>query len=185
MSGNENEESALVANGDGDQQPAQQERPEILQQPSRLESFFALTKSFIIRALLIYFITSFFRRPQPNPQQQGDTAAAVRSHAAFNFFENGTMFDLYVYLSEDFDFKKFNDPESFVWFQDGLVYGDWYSGKEGDGSYIKNLKFKPSKQLQNNGSIYLHTYVTKTGRSPDPASGDDYAGFEVSYARDC
>lgn len=149
-----------------------------------MESFFALTKSLIIRALIIYFITSFFRRPAPQAQQQQQAAQGdVRSHAAFNYFENGTMFDMYVYLSEDFEFKKFNDPASFVWLQDGLVYGDWYSGKDGDGTYTKSLKFKPSPRLQNNGSIYLHTYIVKTGKSPDPAAGEDYAGFEVAYSR--
>lgn len=35
----------------------------------------------------------------------------------------------------------------------------------------------------NNGSIYMHAYVTKNGKSPDPSSGDDYAGFEFAYIR--
>lgn len=143
-----------------------------------------MTKSFIIRALIIYFITSFFRRPQTqNLQQPQGGDKNVKSHVAFNLFENGTMFDLYVYLSEDIDFKKFNDPESFVWFQDGLVYGDWYSGRNRDGNYEKTIKFKTSQRLQNNGSIYLHTYITKTGKSPDPSAGEDYGGLEVSYSR--
>ncbi|KAG7197443.1 hypothetical protein KM043_013295 [Ampulex compressa] len=33
-------------------------------QPTRLESFFAITKSLIIRGLIIYFISYLFRRPQ-------------------------------------------------------------------------------------------------------------------------
>lgn len=154
-------------------------------QPSRFEGYFALTKSLMVRALIIYLITSFFRRPQATPpvDEKSAQGEVARSHAAFNYFENGTMFDMYVYLSEDFEFKKFNDPAAFVWLQDGLVYGDWYSGTNGDGSYTKSLKFKPSPRLQNNGSIYLHTYMVKTGKSPDPAAGEDYAGFEVAYAR--
>jgi hypothetical protein len=149
-----------------------------------MESFFAITKSLILRALVIYFITSFFRRPQP-PQtgQNENDPKGIRSNPAWNFFENGTMFDMHFYVSEDFQFKSFNDPSALVWFQDGLVYGDWYSGKNGDGSYTRSVKVEASEKLQNNGSIYLHIYATKTGKSPDPSSGDDYAGFEVAYTR--
>jgi Cleft lip and palate transmembrane protein 1 (CLPTM1) len=147
-----------------------------------LESFFAVTKSLIIRALIIYFITSFFRRPQPNSSQQ-NVDTATNHHVAWNFFENGTLFDLHIYMSEDSDFKKFNDPSSLIWFREGLVYGDWSSGKNNDGTYTQSIKFKASENLKNNGSIYLHIYITKTGKSPDPASGEDYAGFEVAYSR--
>ena len=149
-----------------------------------MESFFAITKSLILRALVIYFITSFFRKPATPPPQPGDpNSPAARTNPAWNFFENGTMFDLHFYVSEDYEFKSFHEPSALVWFQDALVYGDWYSGKNGDGTYSRTVKVKPTMRLQNNGSIYLHTYATKTGRSPDPRSGDDYAGFEVAYNR--
>lgn len=154
------------------------------QQPSRLESFFAITKSLIIRALIIYFITSFFRRPQPTPQtasNSGDVSTA-RQMPAFNYFENGTIFDMHVYISEDFDFKKFNDPSSLVWFST-FTYGDWYSGKNNDGIYTKDIKIQASENLMNNGSIYLHTYITKMGKSPNPDALADYAGFEIAYNR--
>lgn len=159
--------------------------PQIVEPPSRLESFFAITKSLILRALVIYFITSFFRKPAAPPVvSDGDPSApALLSNPAWNFFENGTMFDLHFYVSEDFEFKAFNDPSSLVWFQDGLVYGDWYSGKNHDGTYTRSTTIKASEKLQNNGTIYLHTYATKTGKSPDPSAGDDYAGFEFAYNR--
>lgn len=131
---------------------------------------------------MIYFITSFFRKPQATPVAPGDDPQGIRN-PAWNFFENGTMFDMHFYVSEDFEFKAFNDRSKLVWFQDGLVYGDWYSGKDHDGSYTSSAKIKPSQKLQNNGTIYLHMYATKTGKSPDPSTGDDYAGFEVSYVR--
>lgn len=143
-----------------------------------------MSKSLILRALIIYFITSFFRRPQSQPAENDPNAVAVgRVPPAWNFFENGTMFDLFVYVSEDFEFKKFNDPSALVWFQDGLVYGDWYSGKNGDGMYTRSTRIKASEKLMNNGSIYMHTFITKTGKSPDPSAGDEYAGFETGYSR--
>lgn len=156
-----------------------------MQPPSRMESFFALTKSLIIRALIIYFITSFFRRPAATPPASTDDPASpvARSQPSWNYFENGTMFDLHFYVSEDYEFRKFSDASALVWFQDGLVYGDWYSGKDRDGTYSKTIQIKASEKLQHNGTIYLHTYATKTGKTPDPAAGDEYAGFEVAYSR--
>ena len=35
------------------------------QQPQERASFFSVAKGLIVRALIIYFISSFFRRPQP------------------------------------------------------------------------------------------------------------------------
>lgn len=155
-----------------------------MQPPSRMESFFALTKSLVIRAVIIYFITSFFRRPQTQPATEGDSAVgAVKQPPSWNYFENGTMFDLSFYVSEDYVFKAFNDPKALVWYLDGLVYGEWYGGKNNDGTYTKTAHIKASEKLQNNGTIYLHIYATKTGKSPDPAAGDEYAGFEVAYMR--
>lgn len=93
------------------------------------------------------------------------------------------MFDLHFYVSEEYIFKSFNDPEALVWIQDALVYGDWSGGKNGDGTFTRTTKIKASRKLQNNGTIYLHTYATKSGMSPDPSAGDDYAGFEIAYNR--
>lgn len=156
-----------------------------MQPPSRLESFFALSKSLVIRAVIIYFITSFFRRPQtPAVMPEGETGVGgVKQPPSWNYFENGTMFDLSFYVSEDFHFKSFHDPNALVWYHDGLVYGDWYAGKNGDGTYTRTAQIKASEKLKNNGTVYLHIYATKAGKSPDPAAGDEYAGFEVAYMR--
>ncbi|XP_070493644.1 putative lipid scramblase CLPTM1 [Chironomus tepperi] len=170
-----NEGNAAVQNAPNDQQ--QQQPPQ-----SRFESFFALTKTFIVRALIIYLITSFFRRPQPTPPANSGDVSTSRQVPAFNYFENGTIFDMHVYVSEDYDFSKFNDPEALVWFST-FTYGDWSSGVNNDGAYTKNIKIKASENLMNNGSIYLHTYVTKTGKSPNPDALQDFAGFEIAYNR--
>lgn len=128
-----------------------------------------------------------FRKPQDTSQKQGTGEAgqsvAVRQQPAWNTFENGTLFDMYMYLSEDFEFDDFNDTSKLIWFQDGLIYGDWYGGENGDGTFSQSVNFHPSKTLQNNGSIYLHIYVTKWGKSPSPYAGDEYAGKELGYSR--
>lgn len=43
---------------------------------------------------------------------------------------------------------------------------------------FKSLLFQ---SLRNNGSIYLHVYITLHGYSPDPSTGRRYAGNLMSY----
>lgn len=151
-------------------------------QPSRLESFFAITKSLIIRALIIYFISSFFRRPDNNSKTPHAVSDARLQ--AVNIFPNGTLFDLSVYLSEFENFRQFDDPQSLIWFEEGLIYGDWHSGPSQDGSRILEYSFTPSERLKKNGTIYLHIYVTKSGKSPNPKAGKGtYANDYMSYSR--
>uniref|UniRef100_A0A8D8ME80 Cleft lip and palate transmembrane protein 1 homolog n=1 Tax=Culex pipiens TaxID=7175 RepID=A0A8D8ME80_CULPI len=151
-------------------------------QPSRMESFFAITKSLILRALVIYFISSFFRKPAPDApvnQVGGDAKSRI---TAWNLFDNGTMFDLYVYVSDDPAVVNFSDPSALVWLQEDLMYGDWYGGRDGDGIFTVNTQIKASERLMNNGSIFLHTYVTRAGKSPNPDAGDEFAGKYMGYA---
>ncbi|XP_003699489.2 putative lipid scramblase CLPTM1 [Megachile rotundata] len=153
-------------------------------QPTHLESFFAITKSLIIRALIIYFVSYLFKRSQTDNNSQSPNIVNPARSQAVNIFENGTLFDMHIYLSESENFKDFNDPQSLVWIEQGLIYGDWYSGPDKDGSRVREHKFVPSDKLKNNGSIYLHVYVTKSGKSPNPKAGKNvYAGDYMSYSR--
>lgn len=153
-------------------------------QPTRAENFFAITKSLIIRALIIYFVSSFFRKPAVTPNGAGDqqknAVATGPKTNAWNYFENGTLFDLHVWLSEHAEDVNFKDKSNLVWLQEDLVYGDWASGPEGNGIYRRNLKIKTSNHLMNNGSMYLHSFVTKAGESPDPSS-DHFSRGMMGY----
>ena len=42
-------------------------------------------------------------------------------------------FDLYVYISEQPEFGEFKNPDSLVWVERGLVYGDWEGGPNKEG----------------------------------------------------
>ncbi|XP_058815657.1 putative lipid scramblase CLPTM1 [Topomyia yanbarensis] len=150
------------------------------QQPSRAESFFAIAKSLILRALVIYFISSFFRKPAPDAAVN-QTDVGKSKIVAWNLFDNGTMFDLHVYVSEDPRWVDFGNPNALVWLQEDLMYGDWYGGRNGDGIFTVNTQIKASERLMNNGSLYLHTFVTRAGKSPNPAAGADYAGKNMGY----
>lgn len=59
--------------------------------PQRAESFLAITKSLIVRALIIYFITSMFRRPQQATDVKSAGGAQIQRYPASNLFANGTV----------------------------------------------------------------------------------------------
>lgn len=186
-SSNESEANSLVERDGGEENVAEVDvNAEIDEQrrrmqPTKMESFFAITKSLIIRALVVYFITSFFRQPSPPKTDLKGPAAAVKG-PSINMFHNGTIFDMYCYVSEDETFSNFSDSKNLFWKQTGLIYGDWYSGENGDGSYTYSSTIRAPYTLQNNGSIYLHVYVLDSGKSPDP-NDKSYAGQYVSYSR--
>ncbi|XP_049789358.1 cleft lip and palate transmembrane protein 1 homolog [Schistocerca nitens] len=150
-------------------------------QPTRWESFFAIIKSLIIRALIIYFITSFFRAPAQTPDPNAPAGVSSSRRPAVNLFENGTIMDLYVYVSEQETFKEFDEPDALIWKKEGLVYGDWYSGPNGDGTYVHNTELIASENVRNNGSLYLHVFLTRHGKPPNPDSNK--ARAQVAYNR--
>lgn len=51
---------------------------------------------------------------------------------------------MYVYLSEDSYISKIDDEE-LIWKKTDLVYGDWASGPNNDGTYTVQTSFIPSK----------------------------------------
>ncbi|KAL1122303.1 hypothetical protein AAG570_003708 [Ranatra chinensis] len=154
--------------------------------------FLDITKSLILRALFIYFITSFFRRPATTPDS-GMSAPA--KPPAYNIFDNGTLMDLYVYLSEKEVFQEYDDEDALIWKHHGLVYGDWESGENKDGTYTIERTFEPSEvifdnsvllhslsfNLKNNGSIYLHVYVVRRDYFSKKTGKDRFSGLHVAY----
>ncbi|XP_051155513.1 putative lipid scramblase CLPTM1 [Leptopilina boulardi] len=183
-----NSEIVTAENSEGERNVATAETEEQRRkQTTWSESFFAITKSLIIRALIIYFISSFFRRPQQTDVQTQQGSAGGNNMpklSSLNLFENGTIFDMNVYLSESLNFDDFSNTNAHIWTEKRLIYGDWSSGPDNDGTRVHVHKFAPSKQLLNNGSIYVHVFVTKSGKSPDPNAGKGrYAGKDmISHA---
>lgn len=89
---------------------------------------------------------------------------------------------LYVYITEDEILKNYDQNELF-WYKDGLVYGDWNSGPNGDGTFVIE-KFVPiSDNILNNGSLYLHAFITKSGDSPDPQAKNFAKSFMTSATK--
>ncbi|CAG0919145.1 unnamed protein product, partial [Notodromas monacha] len=135
-------------------------------------SVFGMLKGLLIRGVIFYIIANFFRRPAP---QTGDNPSSVGLKPASNLFQNGTMMDLYVYLSEDEKFSNFSDSTKLVWLQEELVYGDWSAGQDGDGTFVKQLEVPTSNAVRNNGSLFIHAYFVLSGKSPDPSTTKLYS----------
>ncbi|XP_009475439.1 PREDICTED: cleft lip and palate transmembrane protein 1, partial [Nipponia nippon] len=82
--------------------------------------------------------------------------------------------DLYVYISEHEHFTDFNVSSALFWQKRDLVYGDWTSGENADGCYEHYGEVDISQSVQQNGSIYVHVYFTKSGFHPDPRQKNLY-----------
>lgn len=137
----------------------------------------AIAKSLIVRALIIYFITSFFRRPAPNTNS---SQSNVPSFAAKNLLDNGSEIALHVYLSESENNPNFKETP--FWLKDNLVYGDWISGPNSDGSYTFEQEIEITDHMRKNGSVYIHAFITKRGRSPNPSASNYDKNF-ISYTK--
>jgi len=72
----------------GDVEPTQGEQPQ--PQQGRFNMFFSVVKTLIFRSLIIYFITSMFKKPATVPPD--GVNPIVDTVPNINFFEYGTHF---------------------------------------------------------------------------------------------
>jgi len=155
-------DAAVVPDG-GDQPAAPEE--------SQATKMFNMVKSVAMQAMMMYFVMSIFKKAPAQQQAGTDGAVATVKSPATNMYENGMTFDLYVYLSEQEEFGDFEVPESLVWKMEGLSYGDWTMGQSSDSIFEHSTQFGISEAAQNNGSVYIHSFIVKEGKSPDPSAG--------------
>ncbi|RUS71909.1 hypothetical protein EGW08_020322 [Elysia chlorotica] len=149
-------ENAAVDNAEGQQQ---QQRP----------NAWSMIKTLLIRMVFIYFIANMFKRGStPAPDASGSKSGSV-ARPSSNVFEKFAPLDMYVYVSEQEEFSDFKNEASLFWMESGLVYGDWVSGPNEDGTFTKSGQIEASEAVQNNGSLFIHVYFVREGKSPDPA----------------
>uniref|UniRef100_A0A1W7RAS7 Cleft lip and palate transmembrane protein 1 n=1 Tax=Hadrurus spadix TaxID=141984 RepID=A0A1W7RAS7_9SCOR len=170
-----------TSEGNGEIMDQQQQPSQHQQQQQQGMTCWSIIKGIALRALIIYFVTSFFRRPQNNTQQ-GQVQEVTRQ-GSLNIFPNGTLMDLYVYISEKEDFSEFNNSDLLKWYQPELIYGDWYGGPDNNGIYSMETEIAISESVQNNGSLWLHLYITKNGKSPDPMEKGRYSRKYTIYKK--
>ncbi|CAB4056054.1 unnamed protein product [Lepeophtheirus salmonis] len=102
----------------------------------------------------------FFRRPQPQNTTGASSNPGGSTHVpASNLYQTGTLFDVFVYLSEEKEFGDFNNSDSLIWQLKSLDYGSYSGGENDDGIYTFSTTFPTSESLRSNGSIYLHSFM--------------------------
>ncbi|XP_021074276.1 cleft lip and palate transmembrane protein 1 [Mus pahari] len=134
--------------------------------PQPAPNAWQVIKGVLFRIFIIWAISSWFRRG-PSPQDQSGPGGAPRV-ASRNLFPKDTLMNLHVYISEHEHFTDFNATSALFWEQHDLVYGDWTSGENSDGCYEHFAELDIPQSVQQNGSIYIHVYFTKSGFHPDP-----------------
>lgn len=92
------------------------------------------------------------------------------------------MLDMYCYVTEKEFLTNFEEA-NLVWKHEGIIYGDWNGGENGDGTFTHQISLTPSKSLQNNGSIFIHVFVVHTGKTPNPNDKANYGGPYVTYGK--
>lgn len=148
------------------------------------QSTWEIVKSVAGRILFMYMAMqamSMFKggKPMGGPNQVGEPVSNSLSNVPGgqpgNMFPKGSIFDMYVYLSESEKFEDFANPESLYWHLPSIEYGNWEFGDDHDGTIIYKNQIQLTEHMQNNGSIYLHTFFTEAGRSPNPADKETYS----------
>ncbi|XP_053460240.1 putative lipid scramblase CLPTM1 isoform X1 [Nycticebus coucang] len=134
--------------------------------PQPAPNAWQVIKGVLFRIFIIWAISSWFRRGSA-PQDQAGPGGAPRV-ASRNLFPKDTLMNLHVYISEHEHFTDFNATSALFWEQHDLVYGDWTSGENSDGCYEHFAELDIPQSVQQNGSIYIHVYFTKSGFHPDP-----------------
>ncbi|KAF9114030.1 hypothetical protein BGX27_000298 [Mortierella sp. AM989] len=162
-----------TGNGQGQQQQPQQES----------QTFTQVVTQMLIRAMMAYAVLSFFnggfggknKTPQTPtvPIMKGPDSIVLNTEGSggmpipaklFPLWQPGTKSDLFVYISEEHDFKDFNNQNSLVWRSNDIELGDW------DEDRVVDLSIVPSQHVQNNGTLYAHIYFAKRPAVLDPTS---------------
>jgi len=106
---------------------------------------------------------SLFFRGKSTPQT--DTSGKIIPPLV-NLWTSGEKFDIIVYLSESSQLQSIKDLQP-IWKEKDLYY-DW-----NDTNYREiYVEYHPSKDVQNNGTIFMHAFLTKSGYSHLPWSGN-------------
>ncbi|KAK3817984.1 MAG: cleft lip and palate transmembrane protein 1-domain-containing protein [Linnemannia elongata] len=146
------------------------------------QTFTQTIMQILTRAMMAYAVMSFFNggfggrkepvAPHPDSLVKTNSPDGLAQPFAFNppkafpLWDDKTKADLFVYVSEDYEFNNFEDKNSLVWRSDDIELGDWTEDR------VVDLSIKPSKHVQNNGTLYAHIYFAKRDTPLSPTSKD-------------
>lgn len=180
MSENNTDSNTALANNNNDAGPAETTETTLPPEQPPQQSGWQTLKSVAGRMFFMWLAMNAMnmfkggKTPTSSPDPVSNSLTTTTGQPG-NIFHRGTLFDAYVYISEHESFHEFDNPDALFWFIDGIEYGNWNIGDDNDGILTKTNQLKLNEKMQNNGTIYLHTYFTETGRSPNPMDEETYS----------
>lgn len=144
-------------------------------QGQQQQSGWAMFKGFATRMVIMYMVMSFFRGNSSNNQTQTTAVGpngeqiTVPVKQGANIFPKGTSMSIFIYLNDlEFLPEGYLNQEAPHWSLEEIEYGDWYGGPNKDSTYFTHFKYVVPESVQNNGTIYLHCFLTKDGSGHNP-----------------
>eukprot|EP00879_Flechtneria_rotunda_P011525 GHRR01012039.1.p1 GENE.GHRR01012039.1~~GHRR01012039.1.p1 ORF type:complete len:411 (+),score=98.64 GHRR01012039.1:68-1234(+) len=124
----------------------------------------------VLRFGVMWWVMSAFKGKQQ--YQPGEAPAGT----AATIYRKGDLLDIHVYLSES-SFMRDPAAAQFVWSQHGVGLA---TAKERTFTHI----YKPSKAVQNNGTLYAHVLFTRSGIDPHTPEDEmpPYSVFSKSHS---
>ncbi|EPS61974.1 hypothetical protein M569_12819, partial [Genlisea aurea] len=115
-----------------------------------------MLKGIIRVAVFWYFISKFF-----GPKRAPTDSTTVQIS---NLFHKGETLDMWLYLSKKEKFSDFGNERALYWHETNIPYAVWTA----DSTRTLSLKYYPSEDLKNNGTLYAHVFFARSGYPPDP-----------------
>ncbi|KAJ3232560.1 hypothetical protein HDU78_006990 [Chytriomyces hyalinus] len=78
--------------------------------------------------------------------------------------DTGALLDLHVYFSQEDEFDSFGDVSKLIWKQSNIAFGDTKDMR------YEEMTLDLNPDVQKNGSLYAHMYLTYSGHSPNPVA---------------
>ncbi|GFH23635.1 uncharacterized protein HaLaN_21276 [Haematococcus lacustris] len=116
----------------------------------------------VLRMVFMWWLMSWFKGAK-NPQQGAKLDPVSYSFPKFN---KGELVDCYVFLTETASVRGGHyDLADLIWSETSVALA---AQDPRNISYV----YEPSKNVQNNGSLYLHAVLAKAGETINPADPD-------------
>ncbi|XP_026690404.2 putative lipid scramblase CLPTM1 [Ciona intestinalis] len=174
-------ETAAVANGGAVENTGAAENP----QQAAPQSTWNVVTSVLFRMLMMWMFMSWLRgggnKTETPATDSTGTPVPVAAPSA-NLFGQGEMLSLWMFVNEKERMQrdKLSLNELF-WHVDEITYGSFTDGPFGDGTYTYNGTIDLSNNVQNNKSLYIHTYLTLAGHVPNYKFDGTYSAQHVVY----
>lgn len=159
-----------VSNQGGDRHAVGVQSGQNAEQTRPRSTFFGTMKNLMFNMIIFWLISKYFFPGQKSATSPGSTndpsGKQTKMPASSNLYGRGFPMDLYAYVSEDSYEPDFFNPSELKWVQKGIVYDDWTQGPNKDSIFNVEIDIDLPLSVQQNKSIWLHTYFVRTGYIP-------------------